>query len=69
MVMLGATNVQSEDDIQGNARPLGRYHAIVKEGRRRRMTRSSSSSGLGWHDARPEGTVVTGISPSRGDPG
>ena len=32
MVMLGATNVQSEDDIQGNARPLpGRYHAIVKE--------------------------------------
>lgn len=32
MVMLGATNVQSEDDIQGNARPLpGRYHVIVKE--------------------------------------
>lgn len=32
MVCLGAKNVQSEDDIQGNARPLpGRYHAIVKE--------------------------------------
>lgn len=32
MVCLGAKNVQSEDDIQGNARPLpGRYHVIVKE--------------------------------------
>lgn len=32
MVYLGAKNVQSEDDIQGNARPLpGRYHVIVKE--------------------------------------
>lgn len=32
MVELGAENVQSEDDIQGNARPLpGRYHAVVKE--------------------------------------
>lgn len=31
MVRMGAKTVQSEDDIQGNARPLpGRYHAIVK---------------------------------------
>ena len=32
MVALGATDVQTEDDLAGNTRPLpGRYHAIVKE--------------------------------------
>lgn len=32
MVKLGAGNVQSEDDIQGNQKPLpGRYHAVVKD--------------------------------------
>lgn len=31
MVKMGAKQVQSEDDIQGNARPLpGRYHAMIK---------------------------------------
>lgn len=31
MVSLGAKNIQNEDDVQGNPRPLpGRYHAIVK---------------------------------------
>jgi hypothetical protein len=32
MVALGAKHVESEDDIQGNARPLpGRYHVVVKD--------------------------------------
>lgn len=32
MVSLGAKNVQSEDDVQGNQRPLpGRYHVSVKD--------------------------------------
>ena len=32
MVTLGAKNVEHEDDIQGNSRPLaGRYHVVVKE--------------------------------------
>lgn len=31
MVKMGAKNIQSEDDIQGNPRPLpGRYHVAVK---------------------------------------
>lgn len=32
MVKMGSQNVQSEDDIQGDARPLpGQYHAVVKD--------------------------------------
>ena len=32
MVKLGAKTIQSEDDIQGNSRPLpGRYHAVIKD--------------------------------------
>lgn len=46
MVSLGAENVQSEDDIKGNVRPLsGRYHVAVKEVEEKEFKKENEKTG------------------------